>query len=43
MRESKQLFKEIEIKDEIINGNKGLFSLVEGDIAKMAIREYENS
>ena len=32
------------IKDLIFReGNKGLLSLVESDIAKMAVREFENS
>jgi hypothetical protein len=43
MNEVKQLFSELEIKDKIISGSKGLFKMVEGDIAKLAVKEYENS
>jgi len=31
------------LKDELIGGNTGILSMVEGDIAKMVVREYENS
>lgn len=43
MRQAKLLFKELQIKDQIITGNKGMLKFIEGDIAKMAVREYENS
>ncbi|CDW91492.1 UNKNOWN [Stylonychia lemnae] len=43
MRQAKILFKENEIKDQIIRGNKGILKFIEGDIAKMAVREYESS
>jgi len=34
---------EIEAKDQVIGGNTALLAMVEGDIAKMAVREYENT
>ena len=30
-------------KDKLIGGNTAILKMVQGDIAKMAIREYENS
>ena len=43
MQEAKLLFTEIDLKDQMISGNKVLFKLVEGEIAKLAIKEYENN
>eukprot|EP00347_Sterkiella_histriomuscorum_P004216 403361302 len=43
LAESKQLIVECRIKDQLIGGDQAVLSMVEGDIAKMAIREYENS
>ena len=34
---------ELDAKDQVIGGNTALLAMVEGDIAKMAVREYENS
>lgn len=44
LKEMKEMAGQNIIKDLIFReGNKGLLSLVESDIAKMAVREFENS
>ncbi|CDW84168.1 UNKNOWN [Stylonychia lemnae] len=43
LQDSKQVLQENVIKDQLIGGNSGILSMVEGDIAKMVVREYENS
>lgn len=42
LKETKALYKDLEVKNQIINGNKSMLKFIEGDIAKMAVREYEN-
>jgi hypothetical protein len=42
LQDSKELLNEIKVKDQIIGGNNSILCMVEGDIAKMAVKEYEN-
>ena len=42
MREARSLFRELEIKDKIIQGNKGIFRMFEADLAKLVVKEYES-
>eukprot|EP00347_Sterkiella_histriomuscorum_P024124 403332226 len=42
LRETKLLYKDLQVKNQIINGNKQMLKSIEGDITKMAVREYEN-
>ncbi len=43
LKDTRDLIKENKCKDKLIGGNMAVLKMVEGDIAKMAIREYENS
>lgn len=42
LNDSKLHINEIKIKDQLIGGNTAILGMVEGDIAKMVVREYEN-
>ena len=43
LSEMREVMRESKEKDKLIGGNTAVLRMVQGEIAKMAIREYENS